>query len=447
MTRPPGGEDTFTVKTERKSYDTIPSFELRVVSGPDAGTSLTLDVSQPSRVFVGTSPSCELRLSDRTVSRRHAAFELVGPHLHVTDLGSTNGTHVASVQVGDAILRGGEQVRVGETTIALQVKPAEPIERLSSASGFGRLLGSSTEMRRLYPLCERLAQSNVPVLIEGETGTGKEVLAESLHDLGTRSSGPFVVFDCSVVTPSLVESHLFGHEKGAFTGATAARRGVFELADGGTLFIDEIGDLELPLQARLLRAIERGEVSRVGSERWLEVDVRIVAATRRDLDREVLAGRFRDDLFYRLAVARIELPPLRRRHGDVGLLARHFWDTLGGKDQPLPYELFERFEEYSWPGNVRELLNAVARHVALGDLVEFTHGESGASEAPDLVEKILALDLPLPRAKQRMMEEFERRYVERVLERHDGNVRRAAEASGIAKRYLNLLKARHGGGS
>ena len=444
MTRLPGDE-TFTIKNERPSFDRIPSFVIRVTQGPDSGSELLLDASQPNRVLVGTSPSCELRLTDRTASRRHVAFELVGPHLHVTDLGSTNGTRVANVRVGDAILSGGEQVRIGETTLTVELAPAEPAERLSDAAGFGQLLGSSTAMRRLYPLCERLAKSDVPVLIEGETGTGKEVLAESLHDQGARRTGPFVVFDCSVVTPSLVESHLFGHEKGAFTGATAARRGVFALADGGTLFIDEIGDLELPLQARLLRAIERGEVTRVGSERWIKVNVRIVAATRRDLDREVLAGRFRDDLFYRLAVARIELPPLRHRHGDIALLARHFWDTLGGKELPLPYELFERFEEYSWPGNVRELLNAVARHVALGDLVEFGPTDSAAAERADLVEKILALDLPLPRAKQRMMEEFERRYVERVLDRHGGNVRRAAEASGIAKRYLNLLKAKHGG--
>ena len=173
--------------------------------------------------------------------------------------------------------------------------------------------------------------------------------------------------------------------------------------------------------------------------------MRVVAATHRNLEEEVSRGTFRGDLFYRLAVARIELPPLRHRHGDIALLARHFWDTLGGKELPLPYELFERFEEYSWPGNVRELLNAVARHVALGDLVEFGPTDSAAAERADLVEKILALDLPLPRAKQRMMEEFERRYVERVLDRHGGNVRRAAEASGIAKRYLNLLKAKHGG--
>jgi DNA-binding NtrC family response regulator len=290
-----------------------------------------------------------------------------------------------------------------------------------------------------------LAKSDVPVLLEGETGTGKELLAEALHEASARANGPFVVFDCSAISPSLVESQLFGHERGAFTGAAQMRKGVFELADGGTLFIDEIGDLDIALQARLLRAIERGEVCRLGSERWIKVNVRILAATRRDLDREVQAGRFRDDLFFRLAVARIELPALRRRHGDIALLSRQFWDALGGKGRPLPYELFERFEEYAWPGNVRELYNAVARSLALGDLAEFdTPPSDDASHEPDVVDRIIDLDLPLPRAKQRMMAEFERRYVERILSRHAGDARRAAEASGIARRYFNLLRARHG---
>jgi DNA-binding NtrC family response regulator len=303
------------------------------------------------------------------------------------------------------------------------------------------MVGESREMRRLYPLCSRLAQSDVPVVIEGETGTGKEVLAESLHEASPRGNGPFVVFDCTAVPPSLLESALFGHERGAFTGALTQRRGVFEQADGGTLFLDEIGDLEISLQPKLLRAIERGEVQRVGSNRWTRQNVRILAATRRNLDRDVQAGRFRDDLFFRLAVGRIDLPPLRRRRGDVAVLTRHFWSALAGEVRPLSPGLVDRFEDYSWPGNVRELQNAIARHVAVGELPPLGMLRA-VDDTDDVVERVLARDLPLPRARAEVVEEFERRYLERVLDRHDGNVSRAAAASGIALRYFQLLKAR-----
>jgi two-component system, NtrC family, response regulator HydG len=442
-------EELPTVARPKTRYAALPAFVVTVATGADSGKRLVFDANQPSRILLGTSPSCELRLTDREVSRRHAALEITGPDLHLVDLGSTNGTFVNGLRIVEAIVAGGESIQVGGTTLTLEPKPNRDGPEPSTATAFGRLVGASLAMRRLYPFCERLAKSDVPVLIEGETGTGKELLAEALHEASPRASSPFVVFDCSAVTPSLVESQLFGHERGAFTGAATARKGVFELADGGTLFIDEIGDLELSLQARLLRAIEKGEVCRLGSERWQKVNVRILAATRRDLDREVQNGRFRDDLFFRLAVARLELPALRRRHGDVGLLARHFWDALGGAAQPIPYELFERFEESSWPGNVRELYNAVARALALGELAEFERAkpENAATKAEpgaDWVEEILDLELPLPRAKQRMIAEFERRYVERVLGRTDGDAQKAAAQSGIARRYFNLLRARHG---
>jgi DNA-binding NtrC family response regulator len=296
-------------------------------------------------------------------------------------------------------------------------------------------------MRRVYALSRRLAQSDVPVVVEGETGTGKEVLAEALHESSARAAGPFVVFDCTAVAPSLLESALFGHERGAFTGALAQRRGVFEQAHGGTLFIDEIGELEASLQPKLLRAIERGEVQRVGSNRWDRVDVRIVAATRRDLDVEVQEGRFRDDLFFRLAVGRVELPPLRRRRGDVAVLTRHFWRQIAGAARPLPVGLIERLEARSWPGNIRELQNAIARHVAVGDLPEESVAPA-KSATTDPIERVLSMDLPLSRARAEVVEEFERRYVEAALDRHHGNVTRAAKASGLALRYFQILKAR-----
>jgi DNA-binding NtrC family response regulator len=327
-----------------------------------------------------------------------------------------------------------------------------------AAVRFGRFVGGSTEVRRLYPLCERLAQSSLPVVIEGETGTGKEVLAEALHDQGARAAGPFVVFDCTQVAASLVESELFGHERGAFTGAVAARKGVFEQAHGGTLLVDEIGDLDPALQPKLLRALERGEIRRVGGDRWIKVDVRVVAATRRDLDRAVQEGRFRDDLFHRLAVARVELPPLRRRRGDVSLLAAHFVRELGGDAGAISHAQLNQWEGHPWPGNVRELRNAVARRIVLGDLLDAADAADAtepdepdeAAAAPgelppevvDFLEQVLAQRLPLVTARELVVAEFERRYVERTLADHGGHVPRAAAASGIARRHFQRLKAR-----
>jgi transcriptional regulator with GAF, ATPase, and Fis domain len=304
-------------------------------------------------------------------------------------------------------------------------------------------------MRRLYPLLERLAAADVPVLIEGETGTGKEVIAEALHDRGRRAEGPFEVFDCTAIPPNLMEAALFGHERGAFTGAVASQKGLVELADGGTLFIDEIGELDAALQPKLLRALDRSEIRRLGGSSWIKVDVRVVAATRRDLEKEIQAGRFRDDLFYRLAVARVELPPLRERQGDVAFLAQAFWSELGPGAGALPHDVLVRFESYGWPGNVRELRNAVAKRLALGDLA----GETGAGGAPsqaapppgaDVVSHVLSLDLPLTRSRDLVVEEFERRYLERLMSRHGGDATAAASAAGVARRYFQLLRSRRG---
>jgi transcriptional regulator with GAF, ATPase, and Fis domain len=427
------------------------TFEIRVVEGADQGKHLLLDASLPARVLVGTSPTCELRLTDREVSRRHASLEIVGRRLRILDLESTNGTFVDHVPVVGAYLEGAEFIRMGSTTLRVDRGPVTAAAALPTRSRFGRMLGASEAMRRIYPLCERLATSMFPIIIEGETGTGKEVLAESLHEEGPRAQGPFVVFDCTAVPPTLVESELFGHERGAYTGAVGNRKGVFEQADGGTLLIDEIGDLDVALQPKFLRALERSEVRRLGGDRVIHVDVRVLCATRRDLDREVQLGRFRDDLFHRLAVARIELPPLRKRQGDVTLLARHFGQQLGGGAGAIGADLLRRWEEYSWPGNVRELRNSVARRIALG---EFAAGEdapapetlSAATSAEesghDFVQRVLSLDLPLIAARQRVIDDFERRYIAHVLARHGGNVSRAAEASGVARRHFQRLRTR-----
>ncbi len=434
----PDDASTVAQQRYRGSAPAEATFRLVVVEGPDRGLAIVVDGTQASRVLVGKSPACDVRLVDPEVSRRHAAFEIDGARLRVTDLGSTNGTYVDRVSIVEAHAEGGEDLRVGGTLLRVERGPAPADNRLPATTHFGRVVGWSREMRRLYPLCARLAASDVAVIVEGETVTGKEVLAESLHEQGPRASGPFVVFDCTAVPANLVESELFGHERGAFTGAVAQRRGVFEQAHGGTLLIDEIGDLDISLQPKLLRALERGEARRVGGDKTIRFDVRIMAATRRDLDREVQEGRFRDDLFHRLAVARVELPPLRSRKGDITLLAKHFARGLGGREASLSAELLNRWEASPWPGNVRELRNAVARHLALGELAD----QASRRPSADLVGDVLARRMPFAEARQAVIEEFERRYVDQVLAEHDGNVTRAAEASGVGRRYIHKIRAR-----
>jgi DNA-binding NtrC family response regulator len=443
----PDDAATFQRLEFRPAKQRTGAFELEVVEGVDRGKTFVVDGSK--RLLLGTSPACDVRLADPQISRRHLALEPAAARLRLVDLNSTNGTVIEGLSIVEAHLNGGEVIRIGAT--ALRLNPsAAAAPALSEAEGFGNLLGKSPEMRRLYPMCTRLAASSVPVIIEGETGTGKEVLAESLHELGPRAEGPFVVFDCTAVSPSLVESELFGHERGAFTGALSTRKGVFEQASGGTLLIDEIGDLDLSLQPKLLRALEKSEVRRVGGSAFIKVNVRVLAATRRDLDQEVHAGRFRDDLFHRLAVARIELPALRRRKGDIALLADRFRADMGA-EHAFPPHLIRRWEDYHWPGNVRELRNVVARTLALGECalgraeaeVEKSEaGDDNALSAGALVERILSMKLPLTEARQRLVEAFEQLYIDRVLEDHHGNVTRAAVAARVGRRYFQRLRAK-----
>jgi DNA-binding NtrC family response regulator len=442
----------------RESGDEAASFRLYVVDGFDQGRELRIDGGEPLRLLVGKGPTSDLKLVDPAVSRRHLAVEVDRGRLRITDLGSTNGTRIDDREIVDAFARGGEVLRIGGTSLRIERIPAvggEGAAQAPAPSSFARVVGASPAMRRLYPLCERLAASHVPVIVEGETGTGKEALAEALHEAGPRAAAPFVVFDCTAVPATLVESELFGHERGAFTGASAARKGVFELAEGGTLLIDEIGDLDLALQAKLLRAVERSEVRRVGASKPIRCQVRLLAATRRDLEREVQAGRFRDDLFHRLAVARIELPPLRKRREDIPLLARHFWREMGGPAEGPPPGLLDAWVDHPWPGNVRELRNAVARRIALGDLDGMprpgggdgdggpaaTTGDPGDADRLD-IGAVLAMNLPYPKARRAVLGAFVRRYVARALAASGGNVAAAAAASGIARRYFQILRDR-----
>ena len=456
--RPSEGETTRLGSDESSKGGA--SYTLSIVAEASASVPFVLTSAHPSRVYVGKSPSCELCLDNASVSRRHASLEVLATGVRLVDAGSTNGTWVNGLRVHDVTLRGNELVQFGPVAVQIAFGGAISLPTATSAIRFGGLIGASDSMRRLYPLLERLAKSDVPVLIEGETGTGKEVVAESLHEAGPRSQKPFVVFDCTTVPASLLESALFGHERGAFTGANSMRQGVFEQANGGTLFIDEIGDLDIALQARLLRAIERKEIQRVGGQGWVKVEVRVLSATRRNLEREIQEGRFRDDLFFRLAVARIDLPPLRSRQGDIEILAQYFWRQNGGDSNELTPELLARLVAYDWPGNVRELANVVAQRIALGDLAPTAVGRRAPSSiappssspslpsssnspvAGDLVEQTLAAGLSFQVARERVVSDFERRYTAAILSAHGGNVSRAAAASGIARRYFYVLRSR-----
>jgi DNA-binding NtrC family response regulator len=431
------------VAPERSSVRQARSFAGVVIDGPDRGQTFVIDATSPFSTLIGTSPACAIRLSDRLVSRRHAAIEVANDGARLRDLGSTNGTRLCGVAVIEAPLVGGEEIRIGDTTLRID---AAPTSELRSAASFRRVLGTSQEMARVYRVAKQLAASDIPTIIEGETGTGKEVLAESIHDASLRASQPFVVIDCTTLAANLIESDLFGHEKGAFTGANEIRKGVFEQAHRGTLFIDEIGDLDLALQAKLLRAIERAEVRRVGGNAWIKVDVRVIAATRRDLDREVQQGRFRDDLFYRLAVGRIELPPLRVRTGDVAFLAKAFWSELGGHGRALPDGLLERLEAHTWPGNVRELQNHIARVLATGetDFATARRADDVRSH-DDFLDQVVDSQLPIAVGRQRVIDEFERRYVTRVLDDHDGHIGKASAASGVSRRYFQRIRNRSNG--
>jgi len=443
-------EDTVAISRPRRE-ESRACFRLTVELGPDEGDVFQVDGAAPSAVLIGTSEACSIRLRDPEVSRRHASVELSRGDLRLRDLNSTNGTTVDGIRAVEVLLRGGEQLKLGATTLRVERDVQSSPVAIPKVAAFGALLGGSLAMRRLYPICQRLAESDVPLVIEGETGTGKEALAEAIHAASPRANGPFVVFDCTAVPDSLIESALFGHEKGAFTGAVSSRPGVFEEAHKGTLLIDEIGDLDKSLQSKLLRAIQKSEVRRLGGQGWVKVDARVIAATRRDLDKEVQAGRFRDDLFFRLAVARIALPPLRERQEDIEALARHFWAMYGGKTGSFPSHLLDRFNSHPWPGNVRELANTIARLVALGDMAEHASlflqpgavpKDDGAGDGGDFIAQVVEQNLTLAEARDHILREFERQYVIHLLDLHGGDATRAAAASGIGERYLRMIRAR-----
>ncbi|RKH12208.1 FHA domain-containing protein [Corallococcus sp. CA053C] len=420
---------------------------LLVLSGPEAGQSYPLT---PGRYRLGADPASDIVIADRAVSRSHLLLDVREDGIQAVDVGSRNGSFCEGMRFTTLDVRPGAVLTLGTTELKLvpegEKSRAMP---LSNRERFGNLVGSSRRMRELFTLLERLAQGESDVLIQGETGTGKELCAEALHTHGTRSKGPFVIVDLAGVAPQLLESELFGHVKGAFTGAQADRAGAFERAHGGTLFLDEVGELPLEVQPRLLRALERRQVKRVGANDYRAVNVRVVAATHQDLEGAVKAGRFRGDLFHRLAVLRAMLPPLRERPEDIPLLIDTVLERMGKPPSALSDQTRALLTQYPWPGNVRELRNVVDRVVSLGEsaLPELPETPSRPTPAADGDPEdtlSLPLDLPFKEAKERLIEGFERDYLKTLLERCGGNVSKASREAGIDRVYLRKLLRKHG---
>lgn len=408
------------------------SLELVVVDGPDEGRKVTVR----GKVTVGTHESADLVLTDRSVSRRHVELQPSGDGLWLRDLESTNGTFLRTTRVREALLEPGSDFDVGRTRVEIRTTTTRSRVPLSRRTRFGGLVGESKAMRRLFALLERVCATDVTVLIEGETGTGKELAARALHECGQRSQGPFQVVDCSAVSPTLIEAELFGHARGAFTGAERERPGAFEFAHGGTVFLDEVGELPLELQPKLLRILQEREVRRLGEQAVRPVDVRVVAATNRNLADEVGRGKFREDLYYRLAVFRVTMPALRERADDVPLLVQHFLRDRPGVQ--VSDETLRKLQRASWPGNVRELHNAVERALLLSfDELDTTGPSLTSAMAVDTSR-------PFKEAKGELVDEFERQYLQELLHKTEGNVSKAAREAGIDRKHMERLIKKHG---
>ena len=399
-------------------------------------------------VRVGSARGNDVVLDDPTVSRFHLTIERDDEGLVAVDAGSKNGTFLGAVRIVRAYLAEGAALKLGRTTLKLSLGTTPRTLEMSVHDRFGPLYGRSALMRTLFATLGRLAQVDAPVLIEGETGTGKELVARALHEGGPRKDRPFVVVDCGAVAPSLVESELFGHDKGAFTGADHARVGAFEAAADGTVFLDEIGELPLALQPKLLRVLEASTIKPLGATRERPVRARVVAATHRDVRRMVNDGTFREDLYFRLAVCPVHVPPLRERPDDVTLLVRHFLHRALSAADGAPREVEPTAETFAvlaaqpFPGNVRELRNLVERAVILGDPDAVARGDlAGALRGLGGVERRAETGrLPLEEAKRR----FEREYLVRLLERHAGDLNTAATEADVHPKSLARLLRRHG---
>lgn len=392
-------------------------------------------------LIVGAAPDCQLVVSDEAVSRRHLRLTLAPEGVHVEDLGSRNGTFYLGQRVGKLTLSLGSRLELGKSELHFVADEADfQGTQGQSRSSYGRLHGRAPSMQRLFTLLERLEGSLATVLIEGESGTGKELVARAIHEHSAVSAGPFIAINCGALDRALVKSELFGHKKGAFTGAIADAVGAFEAADGGTLFLDEIGELELDVQPVLLRALESGEFSRVGETRARKSHVRVLAATHQKLKDDVADGRFREDLYYRLKVVSLFIPPLRARSEDIPLLARRLAEQAGYPS--LPDDLVQRLASRSFPGNVRELRHTIDAWAAIGELPE------GDAPVRSFIDEALAplVDATRPYAEQKelVVDALTRAYLKKLIESTGGNRSEAARIADLQRGYLRRLLEKYG---
>ncbi len=434
-----------TREVSRPTLGTVRRLSIAVARGPDAGRLIEPAAGQGASV--GTAADNDLVLADPTVSRYHLELEPGQAGIAVRDLGSRNGTFAGAVRIREGIVPRGAQLRVGDTVLMVDAADAV-IPAEGAPPELPGMVFASAAMHDVARRVRMLADHLTTVLVQGETGTGKELVARNLHDLGTRRSGPFVVVDCASLPASLLEAELFGHEKGAFTGAERARAGAFERSNGGTVFLDEVGELALLAQASLLGVLERRRFRRVGGDREIEIDVRVVSATNRDLRQEVNSGSFRADLYYRLAGARVVLPPLRERSEDIPILVRRFaMELTGSEDLLLSEETLAALAAQHWPGNVRELRSAVERAVAFGAAELASMLDEPTSPRDSQPPPAESTHTPIERyrdAKARAIATFERTYLTTLIECSGGNASEAARNAKMDRPYLLALLRRYG---
>jgi DNA-binding NtrC family response regulator len=413
-----------------------------------AGGIFSIDVDP---LVVGRDAAAQIVVDDQEVSAFHCELRAVSEGILVKDLGSTNGTFLGAVRVREAIAASPCELLVGRTRVHLEPQAKRKVD-VGFSDRFGPLVGSSPRMRRVFSVLEKVAGTPLSVLIVGETGTGKELVAKAVHDASERKAAPFVVVDCGSIPPTLAESILFGHEKGAFTGANERRKGALSEADGGTLFLDELGELPTELQPKLLRALSEKQVKRVGGNAFEPIDVRVLAATRRDLGAEMNAGRFRSDLFFRIAQVRVELPPLRERLSDLQPLVEEVCKRVGRPEhvQTVLTWIEQRMASHDWPGNVRELMNVASVAATLAD-------EPGAiDDVLTLARDEAGHDLPrtgtsgedgagsFGEEKRTAIAAFEREYFTGLARRSKGNVSEMARQSGMERHHVRAYLRKYG---
>lgn len=447
---------TAIIEPVETSKELISLRKYQLVVTTKDGSRRKYELGRKKQICIGKKSDNDIVVNDKTVSRYHAQIQITPDNSYLLkDLNSTNGTSINGMKVKEAFLSQGDLIEIGETKLEFQSYDESVQIEPSKNDYFGEMVGKSRKMRQIFGILERVSPSQATVIIEGETGTGKELVAKAIHTHSLRKDKPFVVFDCSAVAPNLIESELFGHTKGSFTGALKDRMGAFEEANGGTIFLDEIGELTLDLQPKLLRALEQREIKRVGSNKSIPLDVRVISATNRNLKEEVKEGRFREDLYFRLSVVKIQLPPLRERLEDIPLIVEKILASARFNKKPdgtyyvtrVEDDALKTLQRYQWPGNVRELMNVIERAVSfsekgsiMGSHLQYVFSEIESGEEATVRLQNIDLEKPFKEAKQAVVESFEREYLEELLERNKGNVSKAAREAKIDRKHLrNLL--------